>query len=381
MDKIKTKLTVIVPAYNEEKNIALLLRSLLSQVDANEEDLDTSLYQILVVDNNSSDDTRKIVEKFIEKGKARRIEIISEKDKGVISARIKGVNFVLNNHGHFSKTEYLAFCDADVIAPEKWIDSILSNFEKTNSDVLSYVGAFPLKFWRNVPLLAKRYLDDIGTIFFDDKTIEWLGVKGEEFKFTKKIFSDFVRPPSGGFYAIRTNTYIKTGGYTREFVDDNKKIEVDGPTWRLYFKLRLNKVKISYIDNICLECSPRRLLGDPYKFFKIQTYDQLSDLEDYRDVPKKEYKRVDNLAAKIDLGPVQRYIIEYYILLPCVNRLESIKENERYFGYLGKEIESKVRSWWKSHLNPRGQDIFLFCKRLTDKYFEKLLKIIPKQIA
>ena len=108
---------------------------------------------------------------------------------------------------------------------------------------------------------------------------------------------------------------------------------------------------------------------------------KLSDLEDYRDIPEKEYERVNKLVAKIDLGSVQRYIIEYYILLPCINRPEFIKGNKRYFSYLGEDIESKIRDWWRIHPNPRGQDIFLFCKKLTDNYFKELLKIIPKQIG
>lgn len=381
MDKDKPKLTIIVPAYNEERNISLLLQSLFSQIDKEGRILDKSFYQILVVDNNSSDNTYKIVKKFKERENGLKIKVASEKKKGVISARIKGANFVLNNHSYFPKTEYLAFCDADVVVFEKWVDSILDNFGNTNFDVLSYTGAFPLEFWKNVPLLTKKYLDEIGTIFFDNKTIEWLGVKEGEFKFTGKIFSDFVRPPSGGFYAIRTSAYIKTGGYAREFVDDNKKIEVDGPTWRLYFELQLNKARISFIKDICFECSPRRLLGDPYKFFKIQTYDQLNDLEDYRNIPEKQYEKVNKLANRIDLRPVQRYIIEYYILLPCINRPEFVKKNRKYFSYLEGEIESRILDWWENHPNPRGQDIFLLCKKLTDKYFEKLLEIIPKQIV
>lgn len=375
----RPRLSIIVPIYNEENFIVDTLNSLLNQKDNHGKKLNRGLYQILIVNNASTDKTEEKVREFIKKRGIHNFHILYESEKGIVPARISGVNSLFKKNSNLKKTEYLAFCDGDIIAPETWVYSIISNFGKTDAEILSYSGTFPLEFWKKVPKLTKRYLEKVGTIFFNRETVNYLRIGGKKFLFTEQIFIDFIRPVSGGCYAIRTKTYQKVGGYDREFLDKEKKKEVDGPTWRLVFRLQRKRVKIRYISDIFFESSPRRLLGDPSKFFKIKTHKQLNKLEDYREMPKERYKLVDNLAKKIDFNSVRRYVVEYYILLQCVNNLELIDKYGYYFDGIKDELKTKIKSWWRKNMNPRGQDIFEFNKELTERYLEKILKMIPKQ--
>ena len=92
--------SIIIPALNEEENISDCIRSLLSQ------DFPKDQYEIIVVDNGSTDSTLDILKKL-------PIRVFEEKKKGPSSARNRGI---LN-----AKGEILGFIDADCIADPLWI--------------------------------------------------------------------------------------------------------------------------------------------------------------------------------------------------------------------------------------------------------------------
>lgn len=76
-----TKLTVVIPCFNESKTISKIIEKVLS--------LDTISKQIIVVDDNSSDGSKEIIMDFKNKNKIEAIFHTSNKGKGacVISAK------------------------------------------------------------------------------------------------------------------------------------------------------------------------------------------------------------------------------------------------------------------------------------------------------
>jgi peptidoglycan-N-acetylglucosamine deacetylase len=103
-------LSVIVPAFNEEVLLPGCLDSLLAQ------SADPGLYEIVVVDNHSTDRTVTIA-----RGKGVRVE--EELRKGYVHALRRGVEV--------SRADLLAFTDADCRAPRDWAARILRDFEET----------------------------------------------------------------------------------------------------------------------------------------------------------------------------------------------------------------------------------------------------------
>ena len=102
------KVSVVIPAYNEEKNIARCLEALSEQ--------DFSLpYEIIVVDNNSADKTSDIAHRF-------GVKVLLEKKKGVGHARQTGFDQ--------AKGEIIASSDADTIQPKDWLTKIYQLFKK-----------------------------------------------------------------------------------------------------------------------------------------------------------------------------------------------------------------------------------------------------------
>lgn len=111
---------VIIPVLNGEKFISETIDSLLKQTYLPDE--------IIVVDNGSTDGTLKVLEKY-----RKDIISISEFNKGVAAARNTGIKY--------SKSELIAFLDADDICKPTRIENQLKLFEKDNSIAMVF-GAY-----------------------------------------------------------------------------------------------------------------------------------------------------------------------------------------------------------------------------------------------
>ncbi len=127
------KITVIVPAYNEEDLIAGCLDSLLHQT------LEKEHYEIIVVDNNSKDLTARIA---MSKG----VRVEKELKKGYVHAIRKGIEV--------SHTELIAFTDADCRVPPNWLEQILAHFE-SSAKVVGVGGK--LAFYDIHPIMDKTF--------------------------------------------------------------------------------------------------------------------------------------------------------------------------------------------------------------------------------
>lgn len=104
-------LSVIVPCYNEEKVIGYCLDSLVQQ----ECDL---LYEIIVVDDGSNDETVELVRDFMRKKNPKEIEVrlVAIEHRGPAGARNIGIKNAVG--------ELVLFIDADCFADCNWIKTL-----------------------------------------------------------------------------------------------------------------------------------------------------------------------------------------------------------------------------------------------------------------
>ncbi|GAB0106318.1 glycosyltransferase [Nocardia sp. JMUB6875] len=109
-------LWVIVPAYNEEHGITATLTALAAQRDRD--------FTLLVVDNNSTDGTAKVVREFAESEPGMRIEIITETVKGTGAAADTGMR-----HAIAAGAVWLARTDADCLPAADWTARIRAGFD------------------------------------------------------------------------------------------------------------------------------------------------------------------------------------------------------------------------------------------------------------
>lgn len=111
---MKPRISVIVPVWNRESLITRCLDSIAQQT--------YKPHELLVVDNNSSDNTYKVVESWMQRNEDSGItfKLIKESRKGATAARQKGLE---NSRG-----DYLLFFDSD---DEMHVDLI----EKAESEI------------------------------------------------------------------------------------------------------------------------------------------------------------------------------------------------------------------------------------------------------
>ena len=102
-------ISIVVPTYNEEKNIERCLRALANQT------VPRNQMEIIVVDGDSKDRTR---------------EIAAELADVVMIQTSEGVGGARNDGFKVAKYEIVATTDADCEPSPRWVESVLKRFEK-----------------------------------------------------------------------------------------------------------------------------------------------------------------------------------------------------------------------------------------------------------
>ncbi len=196
------KVSIIIPAYNEEENIEKTLKSLLNQTYKN--------FEIIVVDNNSKDKTKEIASKYA--------NTITETKQGYIHAVKRGVN---ETNG-----DVLTICDADSIYPSKWLEKTLKPFN--NNHIVAVYGTAKFydagKFMAFVSLISYSLFLIVSKIFGLDNT-------------------------AGFNFLFRRDAYEKVGGYDEDWKWGSPDIE---------FGKKLKKAGKVKLNLIAVETSSRR---------------------------------------------------------------------------------------------------------------------------
>lgn len=114
----KPLISVVIPAFNEEKYLPACLDAFRKQTFKN--------YELIVVDNNSTDKTAAIAKKY-------GARVIRENKQGMIPARERGFRE--------SQANFIARTDADTIVTPNWLEVIYKTF-KSKPGVVAMTGPF-----------------------------------------------------------------------------------------------------------------------------------------------------------------------------------------------------------------------------------------------
>ncbi len=125
------KISVVIPAHNEEKNIAATIQALLVQ--------DYPDYEIIVVNNASTDKTLEVASRF-------PVKVVTELRKGLLWARERGRVEAVG--------EIIANIDADCLPDTDWLSSGFSHFK--NEKIVAVSG--PYDYYDAEPYFRKSSL-------------------------------------------------------------------------------------------------------------------------------------------------------------------------------------------------------------------------------
>lgn len=177
MDTNKIVISFIIPSRNEEEYITDCIRSIRNQNIS-------VAYEIIVVDNSSSDKTAQIA-------RENEVIVIHEKKVGLSYSRMCGVKKTRGN--------ILVFIDADTRLPSKWVAKCLQHFSNDKRIVAVSCG---FSFYDG------ELLEQIG-LFLTMSCIPLFNSILELFNKPNVIY--------GSAYAIRKDTLLKVGGVDMAF--------------------------------------------------------------------------------------------------------------------------------------------------------------------
>jgi len=149
--------SVIIPVYNGEKTLPECLTSVLKQSYNN--------YEAIVVDNNSTDKTKEIINAFREADKRIRYGFVEKHLTGAV--RNEGVGM--------AQGDILVFTDADCVCPHRWIEEITSPIRLEGEDaVVGFEEDLLKNYWtKNIQKIDELYMQRFSagkyTRIFDSK--------------------------------------------------------------------------------------------------------------------------------------------------------------------------------------------------------------------
>jgi glycosyltransferase involved in cell wall biosynthesis len=140
--------SVIVPTFNRRESLLRLLASLDRQT------LSIERFEVVVVDNNSSDETAAEVASFARSSRAR-IRCLTERVQGAAYARNRGIRE--------STAPVVASTDDDVEADPQWLEQAMRGLETSSAAV---VGGRTVPVWDGS--LPEWWLPQYEKVFFKD---------------------------------------------------------------------------------------------------------------------------------------------------------------------------------------------------------------------
>lgn len=113
-----TKISVIVPVYNNEEYIEKCIKSITNQTEKE--------LELILVDDGSKDDSGKICEEYSKKD--NRIKVIHKQNGGASSARNKALDVC--------EGKYVTFVDADDYIEKDYLKKMVQKIEEKEADVI-----------------------------------------------------------------------------------------------------------------------------------------------------------------------------------------------------------------------------------------------------
>jgi glucosyl-dolichyl phosphate glucuronosyltransferase len=210
------QISVVICTYNRDKFIGEALDSLSKQT------LNPTLFEIIIVNNNCTDNTEAICKDFIVQHPELEINYVVETNQGLSFARNRGITE--------SKYEVITYIDDDAFAKANFLELIYDYFN-AHPDIAGIGGKVIPRYEIEEPKWMNKYLYGIVTKIDYGNSIR---------KFSGNNF------PVGCNMTYRKDLLQKVGGF-------NNKLKWRADDKYINFKIREISDEIIYIPNLEVE--------------------------------------------------------------------------------------------------------------------------------
>ncbi len=232
------KLSVIIPAFNEAKTIRQILQKIMDV-----ELVDCIEKEIIVINDYSSDNTKQIVEDFMNQQNGANIYLINQpKNFGKGEAIHKGIEY--------STGDYIIIQDADLEYNPAEFNILIQPIHSNIADVVygsRFMGGKPhriLFFWHSIGnkfltflsnIFTNLNLTDMETCYkiFRSEIIKKIKLREKRFGFEPEVTAKIARIPGIRIYEVGISYYGRT-------YNDGKKIKARDGLKALWCILKYN---------------------------------------------------------------------------------------------------------------------------------------------
>ncbi len=241
----RARMSVVLPVYDEAANLPAVLDSLHRQRGA-DGPLDKDLYEIVLVDNNSTDDTVAIARRFAAAHPDLALHVVTEPEQGVSCARRTGMLYASRRSraragdGEDGKRFYLVSADADCTVADDWLWQMLTAMDATTAAIAVCDYSYDPAHFAGRP----RLWDAIS------RTLRCRQV-------TFTLFGGF---PDGKGFAVDRDAHDRAGGIEILYqVKDGRFVGHLSDDWDFGIKVRAGGDDIVYVPGSRVEINPRRV--------------------------------------------------------------------------------------------------------------------------
>jgi len=230
--------SVIIPVYNEEEAIEQALKALSAQ------GIKKELFEIIIIDNNSTDRTIDKVNKFKLSHSEVNVVIISEKKQGVAWARKSGMDLAVqrskerDNAFKIVRPFYILSTDADCYVGHCWIEEQINALQSSQAALSVCHYYYPKEHFKSRPNLF--YVIDLKARHY-----------------VMPMFGGF---PDGKGFAVLREKYEKVKGIEIFYqLSQGKFVCHLSDDWDFGIKMRASGEDIIYCPNAQVYTNPRRV--------------------------------------------------------------------------------------------------------------------------
>lgn len=226
---VHIEITVVISTFNRCQFLKEALESVLSQK------YDGGYFEIIIVDNNSTDGTRELVSGY-SRAYPGIVKYVMEERQGLSNARNRGVQE--------ADGTIVAFIDDDATADRGWLKGFMEVYK--NYPDAGVVGGSNKPVWlSNKPVWLTQNLEiNFGILNYGNEILEL----------------SFPKSPGGGNFSIKRDLFFALGGFCGNLGRSGKSL-ISNEEILLCYLVEQNKKKVFYTPNAVIhhKVIPERL--------------------------------------------------------------------------------------------------------------------------